>query len=95
MGWRKGPRVNKRRWEAVRLLAFDRDGWRCVDCGKAGRLEGDHIKPLADGGAIYDLENVATRCTSCHLIKTLADRGIYPDPEQLAWRSYLRTVIIK
>ena len=90
VGWRKGPKVNKRRWEAVKMAAHDRDSWRCVACGMAGRLEADHIKPLAAGGEIYDLENVQTLCTGCHLQKSLADRGIVPDPEQLAWRDYVR-----
>ena len=31
----------------LRKLAKDRDGWRCVKCGRAGRLEVDHIKPCA------------------------------------------------
>ena len=34
---------------------FDRDGYRCRTCGKAGRLNCDHVKrSLKDGGAVYD-----------------------------------------
>ena len=33
---------------------LDRDGWACVKCGKAGRLECDHRIPLEDGGAVYE-----------------------------------------
>ena len=32
--------LNARRWAAVRRVVFRRDGWRCVKCGKAGRLGG-------------------------------------------------------
>ena len=38
--------LNARRWAAVRRTLFERDGWRCVMCGKAGRLECDHVTPL-------------------------------------------------
>ena len=33
---------------------FDRDGYRCRTCGKAGRLNCDHVKRIEDGGAVYD-----------------------------------------
>ena len=38
--------TNPRRWAVVRRTVLDRDGWRCVKCGKAGRLEVDHIVPV-------------------------------------------------
>ena len=38
--------LNARRWGAIRRTVFERDGWRCVMCGRAGRLECDHITPL-------------------------------------------------
>ena len=43
-------KMDMTRWRKVRLKVFDRDGWRCVDCGKSGRLECDHVKPLSAGG---------------------------------------------
>ena len=89
MGWHKGPKVNQRRWELVRLEALDRDGWRCGTCGRYGN-EGDHITPLFLGGAVYDLDNIQCLCKSCHLAKSLAERGSAPSPEQVAWREYLR-----
>ena len=50
-----------RRWAMVRRLALDRDGWRCQNpgCGKAGRLEVDHVRPLQHGGELFDLGNLA------------------------------------
>ena len=57
MSWRKGRRPNARIWKLVRLRALDRDGWHCVQCGKYGRLEVDHIIPLdRPGSKLYALE---------------------------------------
>lgn len=35
-----------RRWRDVRRTVFKRDNYRCVMCGRVGRLECDHIRPL-------------------------------------------------
>lgn len=51
---------------------LERDGWRCTRCGKAGRLEVDHITPLAadpDQDA-YDPAGCQALCRSCHIAKT-------------------------
>ena len=66
---------------------FERDGWRCTACGKAGRLECDHRIPLAKGGAPYEPANLQTLCRGCHVEKTRADRGLRPDPAREAWRA--------
>ena len=55
------------RWDRVRRAAFERDGWRCVECGRPGRLEAHHIQPLHKGGAPFDLANLATLCRRCHI----------------------------
>ena len=47
---RRHTHLNARRWEAVRRTVFERDGWRCRKCGRAGRLEVDHVVPLKRGG---------------------------------------------
>ena len=76
----------------VRRLALDRDGWRCQNpgCGRAGRLEVDHVRPLQHGGELFDLGNLATLCISCHWLKTSAEMGYkLPGPERLAWVKYL------
>ena len=69
MNWHKGEQPNRRQWRKVRLKVLDRDGWKCTQCTKAGRLEVDHIKPLENGGAVYALDNLQTLCRSCHIAK--------------------------
>ena len=43
------------RWAAARRAVFERDGYRCVQCSRAGRLECDHVTPLDKGGDPWDL----------------------------------------
>ena len=62
------------RWRGARRAALERDGWRCVKCGKAGRLEVDHIQPLHKGGAPFDLGNLRTLCRGCHIARTAQDK---------------------
>lgn len=59
------------RWRAVRADALRRDADRCT----VGRLLGGacsldlqahHIEALSDGGAPFDLDNVATVCSTHH-----------------------------
>ena len=64
------------RWPAVRLFVFSRDGWRCCNCGKAGRLECDHVKPLDrfPDQDPYDAAGLQTLCRGCHIVKTSRER---------------------
>ena len=90
MSWRRGEKPSRRRWARVRLTALDRDGWACVKCGKAGRLEADHRVPLEDGGAVYDLANIQSLCRGSHFAKTSGERrGRETPPEVQEWRRYL------
>lgn len=57
-------------WRALRRRVFERDGWRCRGCGRAGRLECDHIKNWREGGAFWAMENLQTLCRGCHIEKT-------------------------
>ena len=60
-------RLNARRWARVRRQAFERDGYRCRACGRAGRLEAHHEPPLRDGADPYDLAGILTLCRTCHI----------------------------
>ena len=53
-GSRHHERLNRHRWEAVRLQVLKRDDYRCSHCGKHGRMEVHHVLPLDEGGAAYD-----------------------------------------
>ena len=61
-------RLVERNWSRVSRLAMERDGWRCVDCGRFRNLSGDHIIPRSRGRK-DTLENTATRCIPCHEAK--------------------------
>ena len=79
-------RLHRRRWALARRRALDRDGWRCQQCGKPGRLEVDHLVPLEQGGAPYDLSNLQSLCKGCHVAKTTGER-YRPEPEGAeAWK---------
>lgn len=71
-----------RRWRRLRRLVLDRDGWRCRKCGRAGRLEVDHARPLFRGGG-DELANLQSLCRRCHFAKSAIEAGAHPpDP---AW----------
>lgn len=70
-------------------MVLERDGWRCMACGKAGRLEVDHVIPVFRGGAEMAPENCQTLCRGCHISKTRREAGKTPTPERLAWQRLL------
>ena len=83
--------INRRAWAVVRHSALVRDGWRCRTCGRPGRLEVDHIKPLhqySEDDDPLDLDGLQTLCRRHHLEKT-AGENRRPGPERLAWDAYL------
>ena len=59
--------LDRKRWALARLRAFERDGWRCSRCGRAGRLEGHHEPPLREGGDPYHVDGIVTLCRGCHI----------------------------
>ena len=69
---RRHHRLDPRRWAATRRAVFKRDGWRCRCCGRAGRLEADHIRPLVDytDQNPYALDGIQTLARGCHILKT-------------------------
>ena len=50
---------------AVRFFVFERDGYRCVQCGTTEDLTIDHIYPRIRGGA-HTEDNLQTLCRSCN-----------------------------
>ena len=80
--------LNWRRWSAVRRAVFERDNYRCVDCGRAGKLECDHIVPMQrePGQDPYDMNGLQSLCRSCHLEKTAGENRRELTPDELAWR---------
>ena len=91
-GSRHFAKLDRKRWALLRLRIFERDGWRCVRCGKAGRLEADHVVPLHKGGDPYFGENLQTLCTDCHRSKSRDDAGYGPDPEREAWQELVTQI---
>jgi 5-methylcytosine-specific restriction protein A len=60
-----------RKW---RQAVLTRDAWACADCGRIDPANhADHIVPIAQGGARYDVANGQTLCIRCHGRKTLAE----------------------
>lgn len=90
-GSRHYAKLDRKRWALLRLRIFERDGWRCCECGKAGRLEADHIIPLSKGGAPYAPGNLQTLCRSCHIEKTTAESKPQ-DPARDAWRELVAEI---
>jgi hypothetical protein len=52
----------------LRVLVWNRDGGRCVDCGAESGLQFDHVIPLALGGATA-AENLQLLCEDCNRAK--------------------------
>ena len=65
------------RWKAVRGIRL-RLNPLCLMCEKEGRITlaqmVDHIRPIKQGGAVYDLDNLQSLCFRHHNIKTASER---------------------
>ena len=84
---RNHPAVkDPRRWRRLRRRILDRDGWRCRECGRAGRLEVDHVKRVQDGGAWWDEANLWALCRNHHFRKSARELARPVSPEAQAWR---------
>ncbi len=93
MSWRnRVTPIHKGRWEQTRRAVFERDGWRCRQCGKAGRLECDHIS--RDWGTDpYDIANLQALCRSCHLEKTRQENRRPLSPAEQEWQDLITEMI--
>ena len=56
-------------WRRLRQAVLIRDGYRCRQCGRAGRMEVDHVVPFKAGGS-NALSNLQSLCRACHFRKT-------------------------
>ena len=64
----KETRDDLREWKRQRLLALERDGFHCQDCGQdQKRLIVHHIQERTQGQKDnHALDNMVTLCDSCH-----------------------------
>lgn len=83
-------KLNRRRWLTIRQVVLKRDGHKCRNCGKPGKLEVHHIKPLQDGGLPYDPDNLLTICRSCHIDM---HRQASETPGRQAWREFVNEIL--
>ena len=92
---RRHARLHAGRWARVRRAVFDRDGWRCVRCGRAGRSECDHVIPLHfdPGQNPYDPDGCQTLCRTCHVEKTRQENRRAPTPAESAWRALVAEML--
>ena len=75
--------------QAVHTL-LDRDGWRCAECSRPGKLEVSHVIPVWKRPDLELVEsNVRVLCRSCHL---KADRKPI-SPETVAWRALVADML--
>ena len=57
-------------WLGLMVRLKRERGAKCERCESKGRVVGDHIVELADGGDPLDERNVQLLCWSCHTTKT-------------------------
>ena len=76
-----------RGWRRLRRRVLELDGWRCRSCGKAGRLEVDHIIPVFQRPDLeLSLDNLQCLCGACHKAKSRRERETPVSPARRAWR---------
>ena len=94
---RNHAQLHVKRWRAVRRAVFERDGWRCVGCGKAGRLECDHITPMErePGQNPYDINGLQCLCQACHVEKTRRENRRELTPDERAWKTWIDEILLE
>lgn len=55
---------NSRTWRTLRKYVLSGEPL-CRECGTPAKVV-DHIRPISQGGAKLDIENLQPLCTSCH-----------------------------
>lgn len=60
---------HSREWANWRTAVFQRDNYRCMDCGIEGYLEPHHIIPLKVAmEKVFEVTNGITLCRPCHRV---------------------------
>lgn len=63
-------------WRSARLAQLQREPL-CVECKRAGIITGanvvDHIRPISQGGAKFDPDNLQSMCKPCHDRKSVQE----------------------
>ena len=80
------PRIHWRKWARLRRACFDRAGWRCERCGRAGKLECHHRDHDRGNNHASNLECL---CTACHLKEHDRLKG---QPLAQRWRKLVRAL---
>ncbi|MFD2674998.1 HNH endonuclease [Gulosibacter bifidus] len=74
-----GSRVAK--WVQRTLAEY---GTTCWLCGLPGADSADHVVPRSQGGAVYDMENLAPAHKRCNIAR--GDRDVTPAAKQIESR---------
>lgn len=67
------------RWKRTRLIVLRRDGYICHWCGGYGN-EADHVQPVSQGGAKWDLGNLVAACGPCNRARPVQGEGVSAYP---------------
>ena len=86
-------RLSPKQWRLARMKVLHRDKFRCKQCGRAGRLEVDHVIPLDKGGDPWDLANLQALCRDCHIKKTRRENRRTPTPAEKRWQKLVRELV--
>ena len=86
MARRPRPDLRGKEWQALRAAAFKRDGFRCQECLRPGKLECHHIVSFFKAPELaHVLTNLRSLCVKCHLDLHRIGRKL-KDPDREAWR---------
>ena len=78
--------IPSRVWAALRRATFDRDSYRCRQCGKAGVLEAHHVIPLSEWpDQPWTIAGLLTLCRGCHI----DEHRRVESEEDKAWSDFL------
>ena len=65
-----------KKWRKFRRAILAEQGGYCNECGNTVPdylLHVDHITPIAQGGELWDIDNLQVLCKRCHGRKTAAE----------------------